>query len=560
MDRLMIDDIVSGLERAKAAVVVAPAKSGKSTYIPMKMYNEVLKRNPEGKVFIIENTERAASTLANFMTRIQKKKMGYLDESTELKKIDSKIIYMSSSRFVQILFDEFAKGSDNIASLVVISNAFLEDLFINLIQYLWYVLSFQGRRVPYLLFTSSIPGELAVIKDVPTFSLIPKDYEPTKVIYSTFDSTFDSIAKDLAEAIDNFQGEKFLVFVPTRFVASQVEMLIKTNAKLTFVSSEHETEVPHGNYSAVFDSCFSICGKRIKPSTKLQCEMHAQYAKTCKRLLKKETFEDLSAGKCETPPERLLRVALFLSDAQIDYKSFFIINKIPETQRKKIVQTIQDLDIINEEGTLNERGVFVSQLYLDGYLSSCLYELLKKRKDIITEITLFAAISVCGTNIFGKSSKKSDLESLANVVIKFMESNLSAREFARENDLREKCLVDIKERTNSILKILMKLDFSIEEQISTNVETLLDGLESIMKKVYKNIILKHEYGNRYTGYSTFIWNSEGSTPSESLIPILTEEFHTKNGLRRVVTLGHPVNDLDVGKTELEEVDKLFDDL
>ena len=587
MNSQIIEDIVNKLERAGASLVVAPAKSGKSTNIPLRIYNEVLKKNPEGRIFVVEPTENGAKSLSNFVSRIQKKKIiGYLDENTELSKISSKIVYMSVTTLVQLLFDNMKLKNDDyyLASVIVLSNVMVEDVFVNLVQYVWQYLSLEGRRVPYLLLTSSIGGELSVIKsEVPVTTIQPKDYRPTEIIYSTFDSKADSLVEDVTDTIINarrtqFYEGKFLVFVPTGQMISQIEALLskkmkegETFHKNVFITTEKETDIPHGEYSLVIDSCFSMSGKKIKHSIKAVCETRAGYARHCKRLLTQNNYENLSAGKIGIASlERLLRVSLHLSDGGIDYRNFFVNNNIPENLRRKVERTISELDLTFPDGTLNKKGEFASQLALDGYSSICIYELLKVKKDILAEIMVLATVSSCGMQLFDRDfaafKDESDLVVVANIVFEFLKTSLSLREFAKEFKLKERNLRQVVEKTDSIIAALFRIGYDIPQDVSVeDPGQLVQSLEPVLMKVYSKSLLKHEYGDIYSCGKNYSWQpmfpqDKDSPPSESLVPLVVEEFYTNGGMKRRVTLGHPVNDLNVGESYTDDIDKSLADL
>lgn len=580
MDAKAIDNLIATLERARASVLIAPPKSGKSTYIPLKIYNEVIKRNPNGRVFVVEGTEHGAKTLSGFASRIQKNThaVKYLDESTDLDKLPTPgVVYMSLARLVQIFFDWFNDTRDEAppASVIVIANAFIEDLFSNVVQYVWYKNSLKMRMCPFLLFTSSIEGNLAVIRDYETVEISTTGYSPPEIVYSSVNSTSDTIAKDLAESIaferrTSPQDDRYLIFVPTGFVMSQVESLLDNLRGLVFIISEKDTEVPHGKFAVAFDSCLSLNEKKIVSSLKNVCETRAGYAKKCKRMLTEEKFASLAAGRrIIANQDRLLRVALYLVDARIGYKSFFEVSKIPRFLTEKVSRTIAELELVNDN-ELNERGVFVGQLPLDGFCSCCLYELLKSRKNIYPEIVLFAAITVCGMNLFPAKSDYngySDLEVLAQATLDYMSSVSPPKEFARKAKLNGNYLREIRDKTDAVIGILFKLNFDIDNKFDvTDGEELVKTLEPTLKEVYKTKLMRREYGDMFlSSGKLFEWRPSRQPdnehiPPESLIPLITQEFNTKSGIKRVVTLGHPINDLDVGETALDIADRIFDDI
>ena len=587
MNSQSIEDIVNKLERSGASLVVAPAKSGKSTNIPLRIYNEVLKKNPDGRIFVVEPTENAAKTLSNFVSRIQRKKIiGYLDENTELNKVSSKIVYMSVATLVQLMFDNMKlKNKDYyLASVIIMSNVMIDDIFVNLAQYIWQYLSLDDRRVPYLLLTSSIDGELSVIKsEIPVTKIQPKDYRPTDVIYSTFDSKAESLVEDITDTIINarrthFYEGKFLIFVPTGQMISQIEALLskkmkegETFHKNIFITTEKETDVPHGEYSLVIDSCFTASGRKIRYAIKAICETRAGYSHHCKRLLTKDSYENLSAGKIGiASPERLLRVALHLSDGGIDYRNFFVSNRIPENLRKKIEKTISSLDLTFPDGTLNKKGEFASQLPLEGYSSISIYELLKVKKDILAEIIVLSIVSSCGMQLFERDfsafKDESDLVIIANIVFEFIKTTLSLKEFAKEFKLKEKNLRQATEKADTVIAALFRIGYDIPQNITAeDPGKLVQSLESVFMKIYSGNLLKHEYGDIYSCGKNYSWQpmfpqDKNSPPSESLIPLVVEEFYTNGGMKRKVTLGHPVNDLNVGESYIDDIDKSLADL
>lgn len=579
MNTEMISSIVSDLERSHSLLLVSPAKTGKSIYIPLEIYNKVSIKNKDGRIFVVEGHQKSAEKLSKFVSSIQRNKIiTYLDETTELKKINAKIIYTTVEKFIQILFDQLTREKPtDIASVVILSTVFVENIFINLIQYIWYTLQFRGFRVPYLLLTSNIKKEFS-INVSHTVSFAPKGYVPPQIVYSTFDSNAESMAKDMADVIINYRREdpdsRYLVFIPTGYMASQIKNLLILEgypSGIEYITVENEAYIPHGEYRIVFDSCLTFYGRRVTSAIKSVCESRAQYGKICKRLLKKESYDELSAGRIDIiSADRLLKIALYLSDTRENYKNFFTLSNIPENNRRRVDRIISELNLLDGEGLINKKGLFVMNLPLDGYCSSVLYEILKLKNDIIPEIDLFSAISVSGMNLFDKNfdliKDHSDLVVLSKIMMKLAETDLSLKEFSKEYKIREKYLEEIKEKKEGVIKILSSLGYEIDhDAIIPSGEDLVKRIEPVLKNVYKSMMLKHSNGNIYVGNKSYFWtpsypDSAEIPPSESLIPFLIEEFYTNNGLKRKVVLGHPLNDLQVAESQIEIIDDLFNSL
>lgn len=529
-----------------------------------------------------------------------------------------KLLYMTPESLVNIYLDLFLAHNNGekfdlpVASVVVVNDAYLGNPYINLFQYLWYQGLLKGIRSPRLLLTTTVPGFSVFVRDIyPKY--VMESSEPN-IEWSSTDSKASNVAGDIAAAIktkhvhnpvEAQHKEGWVVFVATKGDAYFLEKAIneidsgcgtdpktitasvmpnrislKESARsVIIITPEFESSVPWNFVHGVFDSMYTSSGNRSTLISRNVATHRSLYGKFCRRMITSESFMKLPAlTQSVGDLKDYIGIAVNLTEVEVPYSNFMKINNVPEFKITRMKKVIEELELI-VDGEAKPRGQYVSYLGLDPHISVCFYELLTS-----TDINIYAikyvlvAISVAGMDIFRDEPEKfydsSDLVVIVNAICNMINnSNMSLIEWSKFNGMNINHMSNIEAKVNDVTSRLVSLNPQIKERLTKNADEyssqeIMSQLLPVITEVYQNQTMKstgnpiyHNYLSPSSG-RTYIWKPryphkylEVET-SQSVIAFKLKEWTSQNGIKRIIVLGHPLNNIE--RNNEREMDAYMD--
>lgn len=355
-----VQDILITLASNPVTNVVSPTGTGKSTILPVRIFEA------GNKVTVAVSNDNIAKSLNQYNPLIT-----YLSQET-LK-----------NQLYQIIKTHSTLNSD----ILMIDECDSETMDLTLIMLLWRYLVEKGAKVPRLLLVSSFPieNDIFEIKHyiIETFQESPEiRYFPTdlnRLIYDTYNEVDGDILVFTSDFLNNME-------LPIYHQDEITKIYQDKNKKIVISDKLAETTISLNNISVIIDTLQNIKqeltlsgGKRIKKGyiSKHEADLRASRGgKLVYRLISKENYSKLKERSLPgIYSEPLYQTMLTLINNGIN--PFDILTVFSHEELKRNYNMLIELGIINTIGVLTKLATFVQNVPLGLRNAVALYEWLQ---------------------------------------------------------------------------------------------------------------------------------------------------------------------------------------